>query len=210
MGAIGFLNKPSRAPSNYQESWNHISFDCGSEFLKTLHPTTYDSELVLIAHQLICLRNVLALLSDNTTPMDEIITSFVHLIHEAWQYPDITCTQVILDQEIFPSVNYKSTKWSLNSKIIISEASVGSLAVHYLEERPNLFEGPFLKHERDMIDTLATEIARFIERRELLKSEEKQVIETMGGSIELASSKSGERAVFEIKLPIGMILERRE
>ena len=38
----------------------------------------------------------------------------------------------------------------------------------------------------------------------------RQVIETMGGSIELVSSKSGEGAVFEIKLPMGMILEKRE
>ena len=172
--ALGYLDKSFDAHNNLQDPWNNVDFDCGGEVLKGLHSTTHDTELVHLAHQLICLRNVLALLSDNTTPMDEILASFVHLIPEAWQFPDITCTRLLLGQEVFTSVNYKSTEWFLDSKIIISDIPVGSLAVYYLEERPKLFEGPFLKQERDMIDTLTTELARFIERRELLESEERQ------------------------------------
>lgn len=133
-----------------------------------------NDELVHVAHQLVCLRNVIGLLSDNTTQIKEILHSFLHLIPEAWQFPDIVCVKLEIGKEILTSVNYQHSQCHLESEIKISEVSIGKLTVSYLEEFPDQDEGPFLKQERDMIETLANELARFIERRQLLESKEQQ------------------------------------
>lgn len=140
----------------------------------TLPSSTNDAELRQIAHQMVCLRNVLTLLSDNTKPTNEIFTSFVHLIPEAWQYPEITCVRLSFREEEFTTINFQQTKWCLKSDIAVSGVSIGLLEICYLEERPHLSDGPFLKQEHDMIETLVRELVRYIERSELLKSQERQ------------------------------------
>ncbi|MHA1494067.1 MAG: sensor histidine kinase [Candidatus Thorarchaeota archaeon] len=131
-------------------------------------------ELVNMAHQLVCLRNVANLLSNNSMPTDEILTTFVHLITEAWQYPEITCVRIIIGQDTITSTNFAVTKWILKSPIMIAKREIGKLEVFYLQERPNEYDGPFLQGECYIIETLAIELQHFIERRELLKSKEQQ------------------------------------
>jgi len=61
----------------------------------------------------------------------------------------------------------------------VSERSIGSLEVRYLEERPPRYEGPFFKDERDLLDTIAVEVGRFIERKQLedLKEQQRRELE---------------------------------
>jgi signal transduction histidine kinase len=131
-------------------------------------------ELMNMAHQLVCHRNVTSLLSDNTQPFDTILNAFVHLIPEAWQHSDITCTRISIGQDTFTSVNFVETKWKISAAINISTNEIGKLEVFYLDERPNQFEGPFLRGERILLNTLATELGNFIERRELLQLQVRQ------------------------------------
>ncbi|MGA1867351.1 MAG: hypothetical protein ACMUJM_02275 [bacterium] len=39
---------------------------------------------------------------------------------------------------------------------------VGTVEVYYMEEKPEMDEGPFLKEERDLINTIAAKIARIV------------------------------------------------
>jgi len=131
-------------------------------------------ELVNMAHQLVCLRNVANLLSDNNQPLNDILTTFVHLIPEAWQYPGITCVRVSIGQDIITSVNFSESNWKLSVPIKISMTEIGKLEVFYLEEKPNRFDGPFLRGESVMLETLAVELSHFVERRELLQLQQRQ------------------------------------
>ncbi len=132
------------------------------------------TELVNMAHQLVCLRNVANLLSDNNQPLNDILTTFVHLIPEAWQYPDITCVRVSIGQDIITSVNFAESNWKLTAPIKISVNEIGKLEVFYIEERPKRFDGPFLRGESVMLETLAVELSHFVERRELLQLQQRQ------------------------------------
>jgi len=131
-------------------------------------------ELFNMAHQLVCLRNVANLFSDNIQPLNDILTIFVHLIPEAWQYPSITCVRIFVGQEIITSVNFAESNWKLTAPIRISMNEIGKLEVFYLEERPNRFDGPFRRGEFVMLETLAVELSHFIERRELLQLQQRQ------------------------------------
>ena len=123
------------------------------------------AELEQVAHQLVCLRNVTKLLSETKSPIQDVLNVFVHLIPEGWQYPDITCARVIFSEQEVCTTNFKETKWKQTADIITADGDIGVLEVFYLEQKPTMDEGPFLKHERSYIDTLATEIAHFIDQR---------------------------------------------
>jgi len=132
------------------------------------------SQIANEAHQLVCLSNITNLLSSNSKPIPEILTTFVHLIPESWQYSDITCVRLTLGHEIITSANFNETKWKLLRSIMSSEKEIGTLEVFYLEARPEEFEGPFLKAEGYLSDNLAAYIGSFIERRELIESQKSQ------------------------------------
>ena len=49
--------------------------------------------------------------------------------------------------------------------IRVSGEAVGELCVYYLERRPQAGEGPFLKEERQLLDTLADHVGLFLLQR---------------------------------------------
>ena len=105
----------------------------------------------------------------------EILRDIVELIPSAWQYPDDACAQIVLDGEEFSTIDFKETVWKQASDILVNDRVAGVLIVCYLKEFPETDEGPFLKTERKLIDTLAERIGRIIERKQaeeaFLKSE---------------------------------------
>lgn len=136
-------------------------------------------ELERISHQIVYLRNVTMLLSNMDEPPEKLFNTLVHMVPEAWQYPDITCARLIHGDWNIKSVNFRETPWALSANILVSGRSVGSLEVRYLEERPPRYEGPFFKDERDLLDTIAVEVGRFIERKQLedLKEQQRRELE---------------------------------
>jgi hypothetical protein len=52
-------------------------------------------------------------------------------------------------------------------EIKINNKWVGALEVCYLEEKPELEEGPFLKEAKSLINAVAENIAKIIEREEM-------------------------------------------
>ncbi|MDY6794976.1 MAG: PAS domain S-box protein [Actinomycetota bacterium] len=54
--------------------------------------------------------------------------------------------------------------WRQGSDIVVDGEGAGLVEVCYLEERPESYEGPFLKEERDIIDAVAERLGRIVER----------------------------------------------
>jgi PAS domain S-box-containing protein len=65
--------------------------------------------------------------------------------------------------------NFKETKWKLSSEIIVGPTKKGSIEIYYLNEKQEEYQGPFLKEERDLIDSVAEVLGRFIEHRRVEK-----------------------------------------
>ena len=78
------------------------------------------------------------------------------------QYPDITCTIIAIDDKEYKTNNFKETKWSQVSNIILDDKKIGVLEVYYLEEKPRLDEGPFLIEERRLIDAISDLLGKYI------------------------------------------------
>jgi signal transduction histidine kinase len=87
----------------------------------------------------------------------------VNLIPPAWQYPEITCSQITLGDKAFKTRDFRESIWKQSSKIKVSGEHAGMLEVCYSEEKPEREEGPFLAEERLLINAIAGRLGRIIE-----------------------------------------------
>ncbi|MEF8878822.1 MAG: PEP/pyruvate-binding domain-containing protein [Candidatus Thermoplasmatota archaeon] len=113
--------------------------------------------------ELNCLYGLTNIVKDKSLSKDEALQKIVDLIPPSWQYPDITCARIKLkDEGVYKTDNFRETKWSQISNIFSDDKKIGTLEVYYLEEKPKLDEGPFLKEERWLIDAIADLIGKYI------------------------------------------------
>ena len=94
--------------------------------------------------------------------LEEIIKGALRILPAAWQYPEVTCGRITLDDQVFKTKNFKETTWKLASDIVFNNENMGTLEVYYKEERPQSHEGPFLKEERKLIDAVAEKLGKII------------------------------------------------
>ena len=117
---------------------------------EALRQRTYD--LGERVKELNCLYGISELINKQLVPLEETLQEVVELIPPGWQYPEITCARINSKGQVFSTKNCKESSLKLNSDIIVGGERVGELSVGYLEERPESYEGPFLKEERNLID----------------------------------------------------------
>ena len=89
----------------------------------------------------------------------------------ALQYPQIACARIIVDGREYRTKTFAVTPWKLVAKIVLGGAPAGVLEAYYMEEKPEIDEGPFLHDERSLINAVAERLGRIIERNQ---AEEKQ------------------------------------
>jgi PAS domain S-box-containing protein len=127
---------------------------------KTLHKVTHD--LAERVKELNCLYAISELLEKPGVSLEEILQGTVNIVPSAWQYPEITCARVTLDNQVFKTDNFTETPWKLGSDILVNGDYRGSLEVHYKEERPECDQGPFLREEVNLIKGIAEKLGRII------------------------------------------------
>ncbi len=115
--------------------------------------------------ELQCLYGIATVTQRADVTQDEVFQEVVNLIPPGWHYPDITCARVMVDGKEFVTPGYRKTDWRQASDILVDHKRVGVVEVYYLEEKPELDEGPFLKEERNLMDGIAGQLAGFVQRR---------------------------------------------
>jgi PAS domain S-box-containing protein len=139
--------------------------------------------------ELNCSYGISKLVEDPNNSIEDILQGAVELIPPGWQYPEITCAKIVMDNQTFKTVNYQETNWKQTADIISNGEKIGFVEVGYLEEKPESYEGPFLKEERDLIKDIVARLAENIERlnaEEAMRESEsmlRQVIDTSPNSI---------------------------
>jgi PAS domain S-box-containing protein len=114
--------------------------------------------------ELNCLFEISRLVDRRRLTLKEILQGIVELVPTGWRYPEITCAKIIIEGREFSTGNFEETNWALTQHIAVHAKTDGALSVYYLEERPESDEGPFLKEERNLINAIAEQIGRIIER----------------------------------------------
>jgi signal transduction histidine kinase len=116
--------------------------------------------------ELTCLYAVSRLAEHTESSLGTLLQGVVELLPAAWQYPKAAAGRIVLDDQAYTTPDFGHGRHGQSADLVIGGEKRGSIEVFYVEDKPELDEGPFLKEERSLIDTLARQIALIIERRQ--------------------------------------------
>lgn len=119
------------------------------------------------AKELNCLYRVGELLSQSERPVDEIFRGIVEVLPPGWQYPHDCQAQIIFEERVVQTPDYVLSPWMQKANLVVQGEVLGSVQVSYKREMPRSDEGPFLKEERKLIDTVAERISSALTQRRL-------------------------------------------
>ena len=94
--------------------------------------------------------------------LDEMLQTTVEMIPNSWQYPEITCARIVVENQIFKTDNFKKTIWAQVSDIFVYGKKVGSVEVYYLQKKEESDEGPFTNEERSLLDAIGERLGEII------------------------------------------------
>ena len=135
--------------------------------------------------ELKCLYDLSRLAERTGFSLEDFLTGAAGLLPSAWQYPDITCARVILDGREFSTEGFGTTPWRQSADIMVRGKPAGSIEVFYREAKPDQDEGPFSKEGRELLNAVAEQLGRTIERYQEVDTirRQKEFLETIIESI---------------------------
>jgi len=156
--------------------------------------------------ELTCLYGIAKIVEQGGLSLKDILQKIVMLLPPAWLYPEISSARIVLDDQTYATPHYKEGVHKQTAKIIVGGSQKGIVEVTYSEEKPELDEGPFLKEERSLIDTVSREIALIIERT-LIEEDMGRLQEQLRHADRLATiGQLSAGVAHELNEPIGGIL----
>lgn len=116
--------------------------------------------------ELECLYGIARVVDEPEISLDGVLAKIAALLPPAWQYPDITQGRIVLDGQPYGTAGFRESPHKQTADIVVGGKRRGGIEVVYTEPRPELDEGPFLREERNLLRTVAREVALIIERRQ--------------------------------------------
>jgi len=101
---------------------------------------------------------------ENSVSIDLILSELIHLLQKSWQFPEITEVCITYKNRTYVTKDFLETEWVQSVDLTVNQTRAGDIKIVYLEERPERDEGPFLKQERILLDTIASRIVKVIKR----------------------------------------------
>jgi signal transduction histidine kinase len=120
--------------------------------------------------ELTALHRTARLLQDTARPRDGLMQEIVAFLPAAWQFPEIADARIRLPDGEYATAGYRDTPWRQRADFTAHDDAANapypcSLEVCYREPRPAADEGPFLREERDLIDSLADLLRSHLQHR---------------------------------------------
>ncbi len=122
------------------------------------------------AKELNCIYTIEDAISNSELTPDEVFNIVVNAIPFGFQFPDLARAVITIGNTSYKSKDYTESEYYLNSDIIIDDEDEGDVRVYYVKEVPKFDEGPFLKEERRLLDTIADKLALYIRHEESKKA----------------------------------------
>ena len=118
---------------------------------------------------------------------EETLQKIALRLPKAWQYPQDTVVRIQFEGCKFCSPGFKTTKWKQKQTFQTIDGEEGIIEVFYIKKYPDLYEGPFLKEERDLIINVSNLILGFLnsqKAKEIIKRHDKSKKEDKGNLCE--------------------------
>ena len=156
--------------------------------------------------ELTCLYGIARLVSQPGITLEGILRGIVELLPSAWLYPEVAYARIVMDGHSYSTPHFREGRWKQTADIVVNEETRGQAEIFYVEERPELDEGPFLKEERNLLDTVAKEVAIIIVRRRA-EQEKLELQEQLRHAERLATiGQLSAGVAHELNEPLGNIL----
>jgi signal transduction histidine kinase len=111
-----------------------------------------------------------------------------------------------MDGHSYSTPHFREGRWKQSANIVVHEETRGRVEIFYAEERPELDEGPFMREERNLLDTVAKEVAIIIVRRQA-EQEKLELQEQLRHADRLATiGQLSAGVAHELNEPLGNIL----
>jgi hypothetical protein len=119
------------------------------------------------AKELHCLYRVDEIVNRPDASIDDAFHGVAQALPAGWQFPDVCVARIVLGNRAYESAGFRESSWSLVAPILVQGEVAGRIEVHYTEAMPHADEGPFLKEERKLIDTVADRLGHLVARKQL-------------------------------------------
>lgn len=100
---------------------------------------------------------------------EEVFEETVQVIPHSYQYPEITGCCIVFEGKEYKTKNFKKTEWMQTAQITVGNTT-GTLYVCHCEKTPPADEGPFLKEERELINSIAMRLGEIVGRKKAEKA----------------------------------------
>jgi predicted nucleotidyltransferase len=124
--------------------------------------------------ELECLYNIEELLVEPDAPQDRVFRRIIETIPSGWQYPNICSARIRIGSRSYSMPGFKESPWVMSADIVVEDERAGDISVFYSKEMPAADEGPFLKHEKRLLKTIADRIGNFILHQRLIEAAEER------------------------------------
>lgn len=168
--SVGLLQLASRVPDHFQpvdvECYRDIAEPLGLALLSQQTRASLRERI----KELTCLYGIAQLAERRGVRIGRMLQEIVECLPLAWQYPEIAAARIIFDGERYETPGFERSVQKQTADLVVDGQSRGAIEVGYKQAKPHLDEGPFLREERSLIDTVARQIAILIERRQAAKA----------------------------------------
>ena len=119
------------------------------------------------AKELHTLYKVHELINQPDASVDEVCRQLTEVLPAGWQYPSVCWAKITLDNTVYQPPRVVETPWVQRADVMLQGERVGAIEIFYTRQMPRADDGPFLKEERKLIDTIAERLAHFLMQRRL-------------------------------------------
>ncbi len=109
-----------------------------------------------------------SLLETGDQPVDELLSEFVTKLPQSFRYPDHTAARVSVGEYEATTEAYEPRNRQITAYRSTANDTPVSITIVLLENPTNEAETPFLEEEQELIETLATLVKIYFERREYI------------------------------------------
>jgi signal transduction histidine kinase len=156
--------------------------------------------------ELTCLYRIANTASRPGISTETILQETVSFLPPGWLYPHIAAAKIVFDGRTYETRDFDHRFQKISAEIIVGGQVRGEVSVAYVKKMPELYEGPFLREERNLINAIAKELALIIDRRHTAEEKE-QLQEQLRHADRLATiGQLSAGVAHEINEPLGNIL----
>jgi signal transduction histidine kinase len=114
--------------------------------------------------ELQCLHDIMQLVTAAGSDLDAILRGIVGILPRAWRYSDVAEARLAFDGRVWQTPRFADVVELQGAVIGTAAAPRGRLEVGYREPRPPENDGPFLREERALIESVAHDVGLIAER----------------------------------------------